>query len=123
MANPQHIAWLKEGVQSWNARRLSQRFALDLSSEDISKALGGHDREDIRRLAFLCAISTFPGANLSNSTLRDTDLTGAKFYGADLTNAKLVGSDFTEAQFIAVRPRVHASTPPSSPAHCSFNMI
>ena len=100
MANPQHIAWLKEGVQSWNARRLSQRFDPDLSSEDISKALGGLDREDIRQISVRLRCLNLSGANLSNSTLRDTDLTGAKFYGADLTNAKLVGSDFTGAQFI-----------------------
>ncbi len=99
MANPQHVAWLKEGVEKWNARRQSQQFDPDLSSEDISRALGGHDREDIRRISVRLRSVDLFRANLSNSTLRDTDLTGASFGLANLTNAKLMGSDFTGAQF------------------------
>ena len=100
MANLQHIAWLKEGVEKWNARRQSQRFDPDLSSEDISRALGGHDREDMREISVLLRNVNLSGTDLSNSTLRDTDLTGAKFYMANLTDANLRGSDFTEAQFV-----------------------
>ena len=100
MANPQHVAWLKEGVAKWNARRQSQRFDPDLSSEDISRALGGHDREDIRQISVHLSRVNLSGANLSDSTLRDTDLTGAKFYQAKLTRANLTGSDFTGVQFI-----------------------
>ena len=100
MANPQHIAWLREGVGSWNERRQSQRFDPDLSSEDISKALGGHEREDIRQISARLRDANLSGANLSDSTLRDTDLTSAKFYEANLTRAKFMGSDFTGAQFV-----------------------
>ena len=100
MANPQHVAWLKESVAKWNARRQSQRFDPDLSSEDISRALGGHDREDIREMSVQLRNVNLSGADLSNSSLRDTDLTGAKFYMANLTNANLMGSDFTGAQFV-----------------------
>ena len=100
MANPQHVAWLKEGVEKWNARRQSQLFNPDLSSEDISRALGGHDREDIREISVQLRNVNLSGADLSNSTLRDTDLTGAKFYSSNLTNAKLMGSHFTGTQFI-----------------------
>ena len=100
MANPQHVAWLKEGVEKWNARRQSQRFDPDLSSEDISRALGGHDREDIREISVRLRSVNLSGANLSNSTLRDTDLTAARFFMANLSNAKLDGSDFTGAQFV-----------------------
>ena len=100
MANLQHVAWLKEGVAKWNARRQSQPFDPDLSSEDISKALGGHDREDIRQISVHLGGVNLSGANLSNSTLRDTDLSGAAFSLANLTNAKLVGSDFTGSHFI-----------------------
>ena len=100
MANPQHVAWLKEGVAKWNARRQSQRFDPDLSSEDISRALGGHDREDIQQISVQLRNANLSGADLSDSTLRDTDLTGAKFYQAKLTRANLTGSDFTEVQFI-----------------------
>ena len=100
MANPQHIAWLKEGVRSWNERRRTHRFDPDLSSEDISRVLGGNEREDIREISVRLRDVNLSGANLSNSTLRDTDLTTAKFYMANLNNANLIGSDFTEAQFI-----------------------
>ena len=99
MANPQHIAWLKEGAIAWNSRRQSQPFDPDLSSEDISRALGGHECEDIRQISVRLRDVNFSGANLSNSTLRDTDLTAARFYMANLQNAKLQGSDFTGAQF------------------------
>ncbi len=100
MADPQHVAWLKEGARSWNTRRQSQRFVPDLSSEDISRALGGHEREDIRQISVRLREVNLSGANLSNSTLRDTDLTDAKFYMSNLNNAKLTGSDFTRAQFV-----------------------
>ena len=100
MANPQHIAWPKEGAGSWNARRQSQPFDPDLSSEDVSKALGGHAREDIRQISVHLRGVNLSGADLSNSILRDTDLTTASLSMANLTNANLVGSDFTEAQFI-----------------------
>ena len=100
MADPQHIAWLKEGASAWNARRQRQPFDPDLSNEDISRALGGHPREDIRQISVRLRDVNLSGANLSNSTLRDTDLTTAKFYMANLNNANLTGSDFTGAQFI-----------------------
>ena len=100
MANPQHIEWLKEGVDRWNARMRTHPFEPDLSSENISKALGGHEREDIRQISVHLSRVNLSGANLSNSTLRDTDLTGASFGLANLTNAKLMGSDFTGARFI-----------------------
>ena len=99
MANPQHVAWLREGVKAWNARRQSQPFDPDLSSEDISKLLGGHEQEDVRGISVHLRGVNLIAANLSNSTLRDTDLTGAKFSLANLNNAKLIGSDFTGAQF------------------------
>ena len=100
MADPEHIAWLNEGASAWNARRRRLRFVPDLSSEDISRALGGHDREDIREISVRLPAVNLSGANLSNSTLRDTDLTGARFYQADLTQARLRGSDFTGAHFV-----------------------
>ena len=45
MGNPQHLVWLKEGVNSWNARRASQQFLPDFQSENISLALGGEERD------------------------------------------------------------------------------
>ena len=105
MANPQHIAWLQEGVKQWNARRQNQRFNPDLSSEDISRALGGHDREDIRQLSVRLRDVNLSGADLSNSTLRDTDLSGASLSMANLEGANLTGSNFTGAQFFGGKSR------------------
>ena len=62
MADPQHIAWLKEGERSWNARRQIQQFDPDLSSEDISRALGGHEREDISEISVRLQDVNFSGA-------------------------------------------------------------
>ena len=42
MANPEHVDWLLEGANSWNARRSKTHFQPDLSEEDISeKFVGG----------------------------------------------------------------------------------
>ena len=35
MANPQHIEWLLEGVQSWNKRHEHQGFTPDLEHANI----------------------------------------------------------------------------------------
>ena len=99
MANSEHIAWLREGAHSWNESRRRNPFTPDLSSEDISRQLGGHEREDIRKITVRLKGINLSGANLSDATLRDTDLTGAAFLQADLIRAKLIGSHFTGATF------------------------
>jgi uncharacterized protein YjbI with pentapeptide repeats len=35
MANEQHLAWLKEGVEAWNARRARDDFIPDLSEANL----------------------------------------------------------------------------------------
>ena len=92
MANPEHVNWLREGVGPWNSRRRENRFDPDLSSEDISRLLGGHEREDIRQISVNLKGVNLSGADLSNSTLRDTDLTTAHFLGSNLTDTKLIGT-------------------------------
>ena len=100
MADPQHMAWLKEGVGAWNARRQREHFDPDLSYEDISSALGGDQREDILRISVRLRDVDLSGANLKNSTLRNADLTAATFNMADLSGANFTGSDFTGASFV-----------------------
>ena len=95
MANPEHLDWLREGVSRWNDRRTRNPFDPDLSSEDVSRSLGGHDREDIRQISVNLRGVNFSGANLSDSTLRDTDLSGAALHETVLVRANLVGSDFS----------------------------
>ena len=97
MANQQHMDWLREGVSSWNARAL---FGPQLDGEDVSRWIGGHEREDIRQISAQLRGINLSGANLSNSTLRDTDLSGSHFFTTDLTGAKLVGSRFDGSMFV-----------------------
>ncbi len=101
MANPQHIAWLREGVQSWNDRRRRAFFDADLSSEDVSLALGGHGREDIRQISVNLRGINLSCTNLRNATLRDTDLSEAFIGQSDLSNADLRGSVFKGSTLFA----------------------
>ena len=89
MANPQHIAWLREGPASWKARRRQAPFDPDLSSVDLSRELGGHERDDVRQISVHLGDVNLSGANLTDSTLRDTDLTGAALFRTDFTRATL----------------------------------
>ena len=101
MANPEHLAWLEEGPDRWNARRRSQNFQPDLQDANISRALGAEDREFIHSTQRANA----RGINLSFANLRDAkliniDLTGANFVQADLSGASLVNSLFTKSLFV-----------------------
>ena len=95
MANPEHLDWLREGVNRWNNRRRQDPFDPDLSSEDVSRALGGHEREDIRQISVNLKGVNLSGANLDDATLRDTDLRGAALLGTRMIRANLVGSDLS----------------------------
>ena len=95
MANPEHLDWLREGVNRWNNRRRQDPFDPDLSSEDVSRALGGHEREDIRQISVSLKGVNLSGANLDDATLRDTDLRGAALLGTRMIRANLVGSDLS----------------------------
>ncbi|MDQ2840624.1 MAG: pentapeptide repeat-containing protein, partial [Acidobacteriota bacterium] len=65
MANPEHVAKLKEGVKAWNQwRKANPRVGADLSRADLREAdLSG---------AYL------RGANLSGAYLSQTNFEGAK---------------------------------------------
>ena len=95
MANPEHLEWLRQGVISWNERRRRDPFNPDLSSEDISKKLGGHSPGDIPLMSVDLRGINLSDADLRNATLQYTDLTGAQLHRAKLANAKLVGSDIS----------------------------
>ena len=98
MANHEHIEWLREGVNSWNRRqRTNQDFNPDFSSEDISRKLGGHEREDIRKISVHLEGVNLYRANFKDATLRDTNLTRSYIALADFSNANLQGSNFTES--------------------------
>ena len=45
MANVNHIKWLLEGVESWNARRITADFEPDFEGEDIYESFQQSGKE------------------------------------------------------------------------------
>jgi hypothetical protein len=83
MANDEHVAMLKKGVDAWNAwRNQNPDIRPDLAGASLSEAnLSGVDstKHDLRGAV---------GANLSDAILSGADLTKADLRGADLTKAE-----------------------------------
>src|SRR6516162_4445978 len=74
MANDEHVALLKQGVDAWNAwRRYNPDIRPDLSEANLT------------------------GADISEAGLSGADLSGADLSGADLSEAPLVSADLTGA--------------------------
>ena len=83
MANPEHLAKLKEGVEAWNAWRSGHpQIKIDLSESNLQKV-------DLQ------------AANLSEAIIKaagsEMDLVRANLDGADLRYARLDGTDLTKA--------------------------
>ncbi len=79
MANPEHLAKLKEGVEVWNTwREENEGVLVDLSEADLHEA-------------------KLTGANLERANLSRANLYGAKLIGADLNGADLRGADLDRA--------------------------
>ncbi len=93
MANPEHVKWLKEGVETWNERREQEDFIPNLRD---AKLRG----DDLFKANLTNAVLI--KADLRNAILTNTDLRGANFLfadlsGANLFNAKLSGADLRYA--------------------------
>ena len=93
MANPDHIKWLLEGVDSWNQRREQQDFTPNFEDANIYEEFqnsGKLDKDDYIPLA---------GINLGRANFRGSCLsTPLTTCGADLRDAKLWHADFKDAQ-------------------------
>jgi uncharacterized protein YjbI with pentapeptide repeats len=100
VANDEHIARLKQGVEAWNAWRRAEGARpvhdwnklrdANLSHADLRDAdLGDLDlsRADLSGENLFSA--DLRGANLSHAHLRDADLRGADLRGANLSHADL----------------------------------
>ena len=77
MANPEHIALLLKGVESWNARRRTDPFIPDLSClrfYEKFREKGQLDRN-------------------GQVHLNDIDLSGANLFNADLRYARLLDAN------------------------------
>jgi TIR domain/Pentapeptide repeats (8 copies) len=116
MANPKHLAILKQGVDAWNRwRRDDPETMADLSRVNLSDlgVLLPNDntrlllRPDLSntslRLANLSGANLwgvdFRMADLRGAILRDAELTEAHFNASNLTDAHMSGADLTRAVF------------------------
>jgi hypothetical protein len=87
MANEEHVARLKAGVEAWNAWRLADVEVLpDLEEADLTNANLMH--------------ANLNGADLSDADLTNANLMHANLNGADLTNADLTNAHLTDARLI-----------------------
>ena len=103
MVNPQHMAWIKEGVADWNARRKRAPFTPDLSGAGLPSA--EFPKHDLSAIDLSGA--NLEGCRLEGFTLRDVklveaNLREAKLSMADLAGATLVRADLTGADFSMV---------------------
>jgi hypothetical protein len=98
MANPEHLAKLKEGVEAWNQWRKENRgINVDLSHAKLRGA-------DLRRANLTAADLSgafLGGADLLAANLTAADLSGAFLGWANLTVATLSGADLEAATLIA----------------------
>jgi Pentapeptide repeats (8 copies) len=84
MANDEHVAILKKGVDAWNKWRGENPDTLpDLSKADLSNA-----RLNGAKLSF----ANLSGANLFEAWLGEADLSGGNLIGASLFRADLIGA-------------------------------
>ena len=106
MANDDHVALLKQGVDAWNAWRdenpniTPHLFKANLGGADLRRAnLSTTDlsRADLRGVNLRGA--SLSDANLRDAKLRDANLTDAYVSGADLGGADLRGAYFGGTNF------------------------
>jgi uncharacterized protein YjbI with pentapeptide repeats len=88
MANPEHLAVLKEGVATWNDWRGLPNLYPDLTAADLA----GADLEGI-----IVGKADLGGAVLSDAHLPHSDLGGTELVGAKLTRARLGGANLIRA--------------------------
>lgn len=104
MANQNHIEWLREGAEAWNARRASTDFEPDLSAATIEMGtnLRGFNLERAKMNATSMCYVDLSESVLAQADLRNVQALGARFNdavlcGASLQQANLSGSEFSNA--------------------------
>lgn len=102
MANPEHLAILKQGVAVWNEwRKENPEIPPYLSDADLSDA-------DIRGANLSGAgliRANLSWADIKGADLSVADLSGANLSDADLIDADLSGADFYNASFAMTQLR------------------
>lgn len=98
MANPEHLAKLKEGVEAWNQWRkenpeiLPDLLGVDLSDAHLSRI--NLSEADLRG-------TDFSRVDLSAADLSDADLTESRLFWANLFAGIMDGADFAGADLYA----------------------
>ena len=92
MANAEHVAWLLEGAERWNARREQSDFAPDFEGEDLYASFQRANKLDEEERVPLSEMN-LRRANFRKSRLSDR----YRALGADLRDSDLRGADLEEA--------------------------
>ena len=93
MANTDHIAWIREGVAAWNARREQSEFWPDFEGANLPAIFQGPSYSP----ASIHLGTSLEGINLRNASLRNANLSGLNLAKADLTEAQLQGASLASA--------------------------
>jgi uncharacterized protein YjbI with pentapeptide repeats len=99
MANDEHLALLKKGVEAWNAwRRENAHIRPDLSKADFNGAnLSGADLSGADLSKAILLEANLSKANLFGAILNRANLSWAYLIQANLIQAKLSGADLSGA--------------------------
>jgi len=101
MANPEHLAILKKGVEEWNRWRYERpKIRPELLEAVIQHA--SLERVNLRGANLAktgLSVANLRGANLREADLCGADLTVANLLGANLHGANLIGADLRWANF------------------------
>lgn len=104
MANEEHVALLRQGVETWNTwrRTYSGKFPPDLAGADLhGMDLDGADLHEVYLIDTDLHGGILSGANLRYADLSGANLHGADLNGADLHEASLFGANLSEADLSA----------------------
>jgi uncharacterized protein YjbI with pentapeptide repeats len=99
MANDEHVALLKQGVDAWNAwRDENPGVRPDLSEANLQGVnLTGSDLTQRKVTEQKVTEANLQGANLTGADLTEANLIAANLKGADLIEAKLQRANLIEA--------------------------
>lgn len=118
MANPEHIAWLLEGVEAWNKRHQNipgrgYLFTPDFENAPLYQIFVDADKLDDRGKIPLAGVdlvdanlvkANLTSADLSSANLMLASLTDSNLWRADLTNTNLHFADLAGANLTASEP-------------------
>ena len=105
MANRDHLAKLKQGVEAWNQWRVEHPdIQPDLERADLKGTnLEGANLEETKLLGANLTAANLAGANLKRADLRGANLAGATFTEANLQEAYLQKANFKWAKLFGAK--------------------